>query len=266
MTVSGVDLVAREARFPRLVALILDSIFVSLITLVVTNVYGVTVVTWGNPVPTEGFASWGTDTTVPGIWTIALWLAYYIVFEGMFSATPGKALNGLRVVSTNGRPLTLRSIVIRNVLRPVDALPFLYLIGGVAVFATPVSQRVGDMAAGTTVVLRRRMIDTSIARSSGRTARLVLAMAIGAAILFTGLFDYFGRPALVIRGAFNQHLLAGSDLLSYQLGTPSRTLTTITYPITGRTSTSTCAGTITLDWSGPFGWQMSSASMLCVPG
>ena len=263
--VTGVNLVAREARFPRLVALILDTIFVSLITLVATSVYGVTVVTWGSPIATNGFTSYGVATTIPWIWTIAIWLVYYAVCEAMFAATPGKALTGVMVVSADGRPLTLDRILIRNVLRFFDALPFMYLVGGGVVMASANSQRIGDFAAHTAVVLRRRVIDREITRSSGRTARIAFAAGVTALIVFTGGFDYFGRPALVIQGAYNQGHL-GSDLVSYKLGTPKRTLTTVTYPITGRTATQTCSGEVSLYWQGLFGWEVSGASIGCAPG
>jgi uncharacterized RDD family membrane protein YckC len=264
--VTGVNIVAREARFPRLVALVLDTLFVGLITLIATNVYGVTVVTWGSPIPTNGFATWGAATTIPGIWTAAIWIVYYIVCEAMFGATPGKALNGLVVVSADGRPLTLRSVSIRNLLRLVDALPGAYLLGGAFVISTANSQRIGDLAARTTVVFRRRVIPPYLTRSSGRTARMTLAIAVAALLVLTGLFDYFGRPALVIESAYNQHqLLPGSDILSYSLGTPTRTLTTVTYPIAAETSTGRCTGSITLYWEGLSGWQMSGGTLDCPP-
>ena len=262
---SGVNLVAREARFPRLVALMLDTIFVSLITLVATSVYGVTVVTWGSPIPANGFASYGVATSIPWIWTIAIWLGYYAVCEAMFAATPGKALTGVMVVSADGRPLTLGRILIRNLLRFFDALPIFYLVGGGFVLAGANSQRIGDIAAHTTVVMRRRVIDREITRSSGRTARIALAAGVAALIVFTGVFDYFGRPALVIQSAYNQGHF-GADLVSYSLGTPKRTLTTVTYPITGRTPTQNCSGEVSLYWQGLFGWEVSSASIGCAPG
>jgi uncharacterized RDD family membrane protein YckC len=264
-SVTGVDLVAREARFPRLVALILDTIFVSLLTLVATNVYGVTVVTWGSPIAANGFAAWGAETTIPWIWTVAIWLGYYIVCEAMFGATPGKAMNGLVVVSADGRRLTAGAIVVRNLVRFVDALPVAYLLGGFFVLSNAQSQRIGDLAAHTTVVLRRRVIDREITRSSGRTARLILLAVLAALVAFTALFDYFERPALIIQGDYNQRQLGNPDIVAYSLGAPTRTLGTVTYPITARTATTTCTGTVTLYWEGLFGWQMSGDQLLCTP-
>lgn len=67
-------------------------------------------------------------------------------------STPGKRLTGLRVVSADGGLLTARALVVRNVLRVVDALPFPYGIGLIASVVSERGQRLGDVAAGTTVV------------------------------------------------------------------------------------------------------------------
>ncbi len=66
--------------------------------------------------------------------------------------TIGKRLFGLRVVDAQGLKLRPAQIVLRNLLRAVDMLPLLYLVGGVACLATRRAQRLGDLAAGTVVV------------------------------------------------------------------------------------------------------------------
>ena len=263
----GVNLVAREARFPRLVALVLDTILIGLISLIATNVYGVTVVTRGSPFPTAGgFATWSAETTIPGIWTAVIWIAYYTVCEAMFGATPGKALTGLVVVSTDGRPLTVSRVLVRNVLRLVDVLPGAYVLGGLFVLSSVNSQRIGDLVAHSTVALRRRVIQGDVTRTTGRSARLALACALAVLVVFTALFDYFGRPALVIQSAYNQNqLFPDQSFVSYSLGNPSWTLTTVTYPISARTPTKTCTGSVSLYWDGLLGWQMSGGTFDCRP-
>jgi uncharacterized RDD family membrane protein YckC len=52
----------------------------------------------------------------------------------------------------DGQPLTRQKVAIRTVLRLVDGLPFLYLVGFIAMVASKQKQRLGDMAAGTIVV------------------------------------------------------------------------------------------------------------------
>jgi uncharacterized RDD family membrane protein YckC len=257
---------ARDARFPRLFALILDTIFVGIITSIATAVFGVTEVIWGIP-PAAGVGSafWVGQTTIPLIWATLIWLGYYIVCEGMFSATPGKALVGLRVVSVDDRPLNLWSILVRNTLRLVDVLPGAYLLGGFVTLATRSSQRLGDLAAATTVVYRSDALEPGTTRTSGRPARIALVAAVLAALVFTAAFDYFQRPVLVIQGEYNQHRLMNPEVLTFALGQPTRALDTVTYPITAHTATQSCSGYVTLMWEGLFGWQMQSGQLDCFP-
>jgi uncharacterized RDD family membrane protein YckC len=85
--------------------------------------------------------------------------AYYPLFEGlMHGATPGKRAQRLRVMSADGQPARIGAILLRNVLRIVDFLPFYYMIGIVTMLGTKRSQRLGDLVARTVVVRERRAI------------------------------------------------------------------------------------------------------------
>ncbi|CAN5693207.1 hypothetical protein BH10ACT1_BH10ACT1_02550 [soil metagenome] len=80
-------------------------------------------------------------------------LGYPILLEGFASGqTLGKRALGIAVVSADGTPATFLSAVVRNVVRVVDALPGVYLVGIASVLLTDRAQRVGDLAAGTLVV------------------------------------------------------------------------------------------------------------------
>jgi uncharacterized RDD family membrane protein YckC len=79
--------------------------------------------------------------------------AYYSPQEGLFSLTIGKRLLGLRVLGKDGDPASIRESLIRNFLRFVDWLPFLYLLGAVTITISTKKQRLGDIAAGTIVTL-----------------------------------------------------------------------------------------------------------------
>lgn len=82
---------------------------------------------------------------------------YDVAFEVLASGrTPGKRWSGLRVVRVDGAPVGFVTSAVRNLLRLVDALPGIYTVGMVAVFASRRNQRLGDMAAGTVVVRERR--------------------------------------------------------------------------------------------------------------
>ena len=79
------------------------------------------------------------------------------VFEiFMNGATPGKRVLGLRVVNADGTPVGWSGAVVRNLIRPVDALPSVYTIGLLSVLLTKNMQRLGDLAANTVVVFTTR--------------------------------------------------------------------------------------------------------------
>jgi len=66
--------------------------------------------------------------------------------------TLGKRLLRLRVVDAQGLRLQFSQIVIRNLLRFIDALPLFYLVGGVVCLLSRRAQRLGDIAANTVVI------------------------------------------------------------------------------------------------------------------
>jgi uncharacterized RDD family membrane protein YckC len=95
---------------------------------------------------------------------IALILGFLVIFgyfpllEGMWHGqTPGKRAQRLRVVMADGQPASWAPILVRNLVRLVDALPGMYAVGVVSMVLTRRSQRVGDLAAGTIVVRERRV-------------------------------------------------------------------------------------------------------------
>jgi uncharacterized RDD family membrane protein YckC len=87
-------------------------------------------------------------------------IAYFILTVGYFMSlewifrgqTPGKRVMKLRVVDADGLRLRFSQIVVRNLLRVVDALPFLYTVGGITLLLSPKLQRLGDIAANTIVI------------------------------------------------------------------------------------------------------------------
>jgi uncharacterized RDD family membrane protein YckC len=81
-------------------------------------------------------------------------LAYFIVLEATQGATLGKMALGLRVVKTDGSPISWAESLIRNLLRIIDSLVF-YLVGAILIWTSPLKQRLGDRAARTVVVRRR---------------------------------------------------------------------------------------------------------------
>lgn len=89
------------------------------------------------------------------VWA-ALALSYYGVAEALTGQTIGKRLLGVRVARLDGSEASAGAIAVRTLLRLIDGI-FFYLVGLVAVLATGERrQRLGDLAAGTTVVAADR--------------------------------------------------------------------------------------------------------------
>ena len=82
-----------------------------------------------------------------------LWLGYFTYFESTTGQTLGKRLLGIKVISiASGRPPDVGHALLRSVLRLLDWLPALYLVGFIAAATTTQRQRVGDILAETVVV------------------------------------------------------------------------------------------------------------------
>jgi uncharacterized RDD family membrane protein YckC len=76
--------------------------------------------------------------------------------------TIGKRLLRLRVMDAQGLRLQSSQIVIRNLLRFVDSLPAIYLVGGIASLLNRRGQRLGDFAANTIVVRNPKIADPDL--------------------------------------------------------------------------------------------------------
>lgn len=77
---------------------------------------------------------------------------YYIYLEGNYGQTLGKMALGLVVVTEDGDDIDYGPATIRTLLRLVDVLPVLYLVGFVVILITDRKQRLGDIVADTVVV------------------------------------------------------------------------------------------------------------------
>jgi uncharacterized RDD family membrane protein YckC len=91
-------------------------------------------------------------TGAPFLFGVLLSFLYYIVLEAKLGATLGKMAVGLRVLQEGGGAIEWKDSVVRNILRIVDGLPALYLLGAIVAWASPRRQRIGDRVAGTMVV------------------------------------------------------------------------------------------------------------------
>lgn len=84
---------------------------------------------------------------------LALLLLYYFVLEAATGQTLGKGLLGLQVVRRDGGRPSPWAVARRTLLRLIDWLPVLYLVGFITMLATGRHrrQRLGDLAAETAI-------------------------------------------------------------------------------------------------------------------
>ena len=101
---------------------------------------------------------WVSANAAAAVWIIsgfALQVGYTMVSETLWRGqTVGKRVFRLRVMDAQGLRLRWSQTILRNILRAVDMLPAFYLVGGVAAFISRRRQRLGDLAAGTVVVMQ----------------------------------------------------------------------------------------------------------------
>ena len=92
-----------------------------------------------------------------GIIVFAIFWGYYMVFEVTTNGQSlGKRALGLRVIKDGGYPISFADSAIRNLVRIVDFLPFLYGVGLICMLINRNWRRLGDLAAGTLVIKTAR--------------------------------------------------------------------------------------------------------------
>lgn len=84
---------------------------------------------------------------------------YPVLFEvSQQGATPGKRKMKIKVLHERGTPVNWSASMIRNLLRVVDFLPFLYGFGLMTMLFNQDFKRIGDLAAGTVVVYEEKLL------------------------------------------------------------------------------------------------------------
>ena len=130
----------------RIVAALIDLALMVALLIAMSSVFG-----QAETDSNQGFSIQFNLTGGPAILYFLIGFAYYVALEGLTGATLGKRVMGLRVVKLEGA-YGLGPSLLRNILRFIDFLPFLYIVGIVTIAITKKKQRIGDMAAGTVVV------------------------------------------------------------------------------------------------------------------
>ncbi len=121
-----------------------------------------------------------TMLAFPGIASALSFVIYFLVDWGYAIAletawsgqTVGKRMLNLRVIQESGVRIGFYHAALRNLARPVDRLPLLYLVGGITALVSGSHQRLGDLLAGTIVVRERRLKVPSALGTTGEEGLL----------------------------------------------------------------------------------------------
>jgi uncharacterized RDD family membrane protein YckC len=153
-----------ELHFPlaglgsRFLALMIDI----LIQIAANLVLGIVIVIVFSIPATQRHVGSMSDTAAK--WFVACVIfVYFLLYWGYFSLfeafrngqTPGKRVMKIRVIKDSGRQITFFEALARNLLRVIDLLPGMFLVGAVSIMVTRQNKRLGDLVADTLVVHER---------------------------------------------------------------------------------------------------------------
>ncbi len=135
---------------PRFWALLIDfALFVSLFLPATRLIKGV----WVMSAADHRWARGNFITDPLCIAFLIVMLFYFVILEGLEGATLGKWMLGLRVINADdGSKPGLTKSLVRNLLRFVDGLPALSILGIVLIVRSPQHARFGDRVADTRVI------------------------------------------------------------------------------------------------------------------
>ena len=111
-------------------------------------------------------------------WVLALitYFLYHPVIEVvMRGRTPGKIKAGARIVTLEGATPGVGALLMRNLFRLIDCLPLFYLVGLASCMVTRRRVRLGDLAAGTLLVIDESAAGESLARLGEQMQRTGLS-------------------------------------------------------------------------------------------
>jgi uncharacterized RDD family membrane protein YckC len=128
----------------------------------------------------EDFQGWTLG--VFALAAFALEWGYGVAFESLGNGrTPGKRALRLRVIKEGGYPINFTDALLRNLLRAADFLPSGYALGVVVMGLDPRFRRLGDLVAGTMVVVEERShVASTVQLRPAPTAQELAAMPAAA--------------------------------------------------------------------------------------
>jgi len=123
-----------------------------------------------------------------GLFLILVFLVewfYPVLFEVFNQGqTIGKKAMGIMVINDDGTPIDWSSSIVRNLLRFADFLPAFFGFGVVSMLINKDFKRLGDLAAGTLVVHKRKIKDEKLSiKAEGLAPRLPLTLEEQSAII-----------------------------------------------------------------------------------
>jgi len=136
----------------RFVAILIDTIIISIIGTIVTLPLGASTTATVNQ-------QTGAISITPVYWIVVIIeliiaFLYFTILEGRYGQTVGKIILKLKVLKADGSPINYKDAGIRTVLRIIDEVPFIvpYLLGAIFIWSSDTKQRLGDRVAHTVVV------------------------------------------------------------------------------------------------------------------
>ena len=184
------DMTHFKGVLPRFVAALIDSVLYFAFSAFLASKIGMTTTEAGSS-GIEGIF----NLQGPGaILTFAVAAVYFVLMEGFLGGTLGKLLLGTRVVNSHGHAPGISAAIIRNLLRIVDFLPFLYILGVLLVLTSKQKQRLGDRLAGTFVVSRASAAALRASGTQVKSAGAVVPVVLLALVLGGAFYLYTAGP------------------------------------------------------------------------
>ncbi len=126
------------------IALAIDFLFLSIFFFQATYLYS------GKWMMSYEEHLWGITDPICLVFLFIIF-AYFILMEAYVGWTVGKRILGMGVVDGTGNKIGFSKSLLRNLLRLVDGIPALNILGIILIISSPEGQRVGDRIAKTFV-------------------------------------------------------------------------------------------------------------------
>ena len=149
---------------------------------------------------------WG----IAGVLAFLIYFLYHPVLEVLMRGrTPGKRKAGARIVTIEGATPTAGSLLMRNLFRLIDCMPGFYVVGLGCCLLTQRRVRLGDLVAGTVLVLEEADATRALARLGQAAQRS--ALPLEAVRLIQDLLDRWQDLEEEQRNRLARSLLAKLD-------------------------------------------------------